>query len=346
MKGLYNGASMRAFKILPKNVIVAANLSPSALKRLSWFDFCKSHGGNISLTCRHFGISRDTFYLWKRRFNPKNLTSLEDDTKTRRPKNIREMTTPLYIRDLVCTTRSNDPEKSKYEIQAELHDIYDIKIGYNTIQKVINRHPELLRANVNHLRGLRKHKNYSIARVRAARELRDKYPGSLIQIDTKHLYILGKRYYLFVAIDCKCRLGFIYCYKTGSSLNAADFLLRVIRFFPFKIEAINTDNGSEYLLNFHKLARSLGITHYFSYPHTPKMNARVERLIQTATYEFFNWQDDLIDDLDEINQRCDIFTDKYNTKRYHQSLGYKTPMQYLTMLTTKEEKKGDHLHVM
>ena len=105
-------------------------------------DFCKSHEGNISLTCRHFGISRDTFYLWKRRFNPKNLTSLEDDTKTRRPKNVREMTTPLYIRDLICTIRSNDPEKSKYEIQAELFDIYDIKIGYNTVQKVINRHPD------------------------------------------------------------------------------------------------------------------------------------------------------------------------------------------------------------
>jgi transposase InsO family protein len=130
-------------------------------------------------------------------------------------------------------------------------------------------------------------------------------------------------------------------------LNAADFLLKVIRFFPFKIEAINTDNGSEYLLNFHKLATSLGITHYFSYPHTPKMNARVERLIQTAAYEFFNWQNDLIDDITQINQRCDIFVTKYNTKRYHQSLGYKTPMQYLTMFAQKEQqKKKGELYVM
>lgn len=269
--------------------------------------------------------------------------SLEDNTKTRRPKTVRQMTTSIQVQDLICTIRSNDPEKSKYEIQAELYDLYDIKIGYNTVQKVINRHPELTRANITHKLGVRKHRNYSIARIRAERELKDKFPGSLVQIDTKHLYILGKRFYLFVAIDCKTRLGFIHCYKTGSSMSAADFLLKVIKFFPFKIESLNTDNGSEYLLNFHKLCMHLGITHYFSYPHTPKMNGRVERLIQTAMYEFFNWQDDLLSEIDMINERCDIFNTKYNTKRYHQSLGYKTPMQYLTNL---KEKEGDKLYVM
>lgn len=334
---------MKAFKILPKNIVVAANLSPAALIRLSWFDYCGSHGGNISLACRHFGISRDTYYLWKRKFNPKKLITLEDDTSTRRPKNVRCMTTPIYIQDLICTIRSNDPEKSKYEIKAELFDIYGVKIGYNTVQKVINRHPELRAIKTNHRLGIRKHRKLSIARVRASFELRDKFPGSLIQIDTKHLYILGKRFYLFVAIDCKTRLGFVHCYKTGSSMCAADFLLKTIKFFPFKIIAINTDNGSEYLLNFHKLCISLGIIHYFSYPHTPKMNSRAERLIQTVTYEFFNWQDDLIDDISEINQRCAIFNNKYNNLRYHQSLGYKTPMQYLQNL---QEKKGDKLYVM
>ncbi len=263
--------------------------------------------------------------------------------KTRRPKNVRPMTTPIWVQDLICTVRSNDPEKSKYEIKAELSDIYGTKIGYNTIQKVMNKHPELKKIKVNHKLGIKRHRNYSISRIRASFELKDKYPGSLIQIDTKHLYILGRRFYLFVAIDCKTRIGFIHTYRTGSSMNAADFLLKAIKFFPFKIQAINTDNGSEYLLNFHKLCTSLGITHYFSYPHTPKMNSRAERLIQTATYEFFNWQDDLVDDISEINLRCDIFNEKYNTRRYHQSLGYKTPMQYLQTL---QEKKGDKLYVM
>lgn len=327
---------MRAFKILPTGRIRAADLSKPALKRLVWFDWYKTHGENISLTCRHFGISRDTFYLWYRRFNPKNLKSLEDDTKTRRPHRLREMTTDPAILQKIYDIRLADPEKSKYEIHEELRR-QGIKIAHNVIQKVINRHYRL--KNVNHKTKVRKHRNYSIARIKAARELRDKYPGALVQIDTKHLYILNKRFYLFAAIDTKSRLGYIWTYKSASSLSAADFLLRVFKHFPFAIQAVNTDNGSEYLLNFHKLCEGFNIAHYFSHPNTPKMNARVERFIQTAQYEFFHYQDDLLPNLEEINQKCEVFNHKYNHKRFHQTLNYQTPAEYVTNYF--ETQKGE-----
>ncbi len=32
---------------------------------------------NVARTCRHFGISRQTFYRWHRRYNSYNLTTLE-----------------------------------------------------------------------------------------------------------------------------------------------------------------------------------------------------------------------------------------------------------------------------
>ncbi len=327
---------MRAFKIVPLVSVRSANLSKGALKRLAWFDYYAAHDKNISLTCRHFGISRDTFYLWKRKFNPTNLHCLEDNLKTRTPHSLRQMSTPLKIINLVCKIRGNDPEKSKYEIQAELRDLHRVSIGYNTIQKIINRHIHLL--NTQHKRATKGHKNRSIARLRAETILRDKDLGSLIQIDTKHLYILGRRFYLFVAVDCKSRYGFIWAYHTGSSESAAHFLLKAINYFPFKIMAVNTDNGSEYLLNFHKKCGELGIPHYFNHPHTPKMNGRAERLIQTAEYEFFNYQEDLVDELDEINLRCELFNDKYNNKRYHQNLDYQTPASYVKSYL---DKKGE-----
>src|SRR3990170_6959727 len=117
MKGLYNGSYMRAFKILPRNVIMAANLSKAALKRLSWFDWYHAHEKNISLTCRHFGISRDTFYLWKKRFNPRNLRSLEDDTKTRRPHNLRQMTTPRHNKKIIFFIILKKSQKKKKKKQ-------------------------------------------------------------------------------------------------------------------------------------------------------------------------------------------------------------------------------------
>ena len=39
--------------------------------------------GNVAQTCRYFGISRQTFYQWLRRYQEKGLEGLRD--KSRRP---------------------------------------------------------------------------------------------------------------------------------------------------------------------------------------------------------------------------------------------------------------------
>lgn len=301
-------------------------LSKEARKRLEWMDFYLGHGKNARLACRHFGISPDTFYRWKRRFNPKDLKSLEDDLKTRRPHHLREMTTPVEYLRRVIAIRKEDPEKSKYEIQEQLRR-EGILMGTTVIQKIIQRHPYLF--NPQHQKKIRSRRKKSIARIKAAKELKERCPGSLVQIDTKHLYILNRRFYLFAAVDCKSRVGYTSAFKRGSSSSGEAFLNELINFFPFPIEALQTDNGSEYLLNFHKRCREAGVTHYFTDPQSPKQNGRVERFIQTAVYEFFNYQDDLLDDLEMLREKCQIFNFKYNYQRFHQMLGYKTPAEAL-----------------
>lgn len=324
---------MRAFKILPKEIRVKDfKLSKEALRRLEWMDWYFSHGKNAESTCRHFSISKSVFYRWLNRFSKYNLKSLEG--KSTRPHKLRTMSTSPETINLVIKLRGEDLEKSKYEIQAELRDLYGISLGYNTIQKIINRHPELV--NTSHSKAVKRRK-LKIERIKAGRELKDRDLGVLVQIDTKHVSILGNKFYIFAAIDTKSRLGFTYCYSTISSKSAKDFLKRLIDYFPFKIQAINTDNGSEYLLYFHQLSQELNITHYFSYPNTPKMNSRVERLIQTLEYEFLSYQD-LIPELNELRALCDEFNHKYNERRYHQSLHYQTPLSYVK--TTLE--KGGH----
>ena len=193
---------MRAYRIFPLRQIKSSNLSKTAFQRLYWFDWYQTHGKNISKTCRHFGISRDTLYTWKRRFKPYNLRTLEDDTSNRKPHKLRQMTTDPKILARIYEIRLADLEKSKYEIQEELKR-EGITVGRSAIQKVINRHSELL--NTQHWKRIRKHRNYKIARIKAAVELREKNLGSLVQIDTKYFYVLGRRFYLFSAIDCKSR---------------------------------------------------------------------------------------------------------------------------------------------
>src|SRR3989304_7766743 len=66
----------------------AESLSRSAKQRLKWMKHFNKYR-NARLTCRHFGISPDTLYLWKKRFAPSNLKTLEDDLKTRKPHRLR-----------------------------------------------------------------------------------------------------------------------------------------------------------------------------------------------------------------------------------------------------------------
>ena len=65
-------------------------LSREGKQQLKWMDYYHSRGCNVSLTCRHFDIARQTFYRWKRRYDPKDLSSLED--RSRQPRHVRKPT--------------------------------------------------------------------------------------------------------------------------------------------------------------------------------------------------------------------------------------------------------------
>lgn len=248
------------------------------------------------------------------------------------------MRTPRNILQKIYDIRIKDRRKSKYEIHEELKR-EGIVISHKVIQKVINRHQEL--QNTQYKRRHNKRMQLKIARIKAARELRDKGIGSLVQMDTKYLYVLGHKFYVFAAIDCKTRFAFIYAYTTISSTSAKDFLRRVREYFPFPIEAVNTDNGSEYLKEFHEeLEKQWKVPHYFTDPHCPQQNRRVEILHQTTEYEYFDWQN-VLPELQEVRNHCMLFNTWYNTQRFHQANRYKTPMEMVQLLT---QKKGDKLY--
>jgi hypothetical protein len=63
------GRAMNVYEVLPGSGRLAAltDLSRDAHLRLKWFDYYYAHGENARLTCRHFDISPQTFYRWKRR---------------------------------------------------------------------------------------------------------------------------------------------------------------------------------------------------------------------------------------------------------------------------------------
>ncbi len=86
-------------------------LSKKARQRLKWFDCYNLHGHHARLTCRHFDISPQTFYRWKKRFEPKHLESLEDYSC--RPKRVRQPTYSLELVTAVPKLREEYPRWGK-----------------------------------------------------------------------------------------------------------------------------------------------------------------------------------------------------------------------------------------
>lgn len=340
MSGRYAGVYMKARKILPgaKTLSHLLDISPEAKRRLKWLDWYSSHGRNARLTCRHFGISPDTFYLWKRRFKVGCLVTLESYSS--KPKTFKKSNISSKTIDLVVHLRRQDMGLSKYKLSLILKRDYDFSLSPSSVGRILKAKGLIDQTNLIKDVKRRKKINYIIPRLRAARELRYQSPGYLVQIDTKHLIILSQTFYQFTAIDCYTKLSFSKVYRGSSSANGKDFLISLTNFLPFKIKAVQTDNGSEYLLYFHQECSRRGIAHYFSYPKTPKDNALVERLIQTTEYELWVFDEELVPELTYLNQKLSQWLGRYNTYRPHQSLKYLTPMEYYQLSQKKGEVYG------
>lgn len=86
-------------------------LSKEARVRLQWFTWHDQHGQNVSLTCRHFGISRQTFYVWRKRYRPRRLASLEQ--RSSRPRRRRQPTWTVEQVHAVQQLRAQYPRWGK-----------------------------------------------------------------------------------------------------------------------------------------------------------------------------------------------------------------------------------------
>jgi hypothetical protein len=74
--------------------------------RSAWVDFYR-RGGNVAHTCRHCGISRQTFYRWRRRYDPLDLTTLQE--RSHCPRRRRQPTWPFTLEGEVLILRLQFP---------------------------------------------------------------------------------------------------------------------------------------------------------------------------------------------------------------------------------------------
>ena len=142
----------------------------------------------------------------------------------------------------------------------------------------------------------------------------------------KHVSFFGRRRYFFVGIDCVSKRLAVHVGTNATSRQASN-VLEKLKVFPFPVEKIRVDNGSENLKDFIAKAQSLNIEQYFTRYRRPKDKPFVERVIGTIEKEFIQ-QGKLAVELEDQRNLVEVWVKHYNTFRPHQSLGYLTPEAY------------------
>lgn len=98
--------------------------------KLSWFKYSKK-SKNIAKTCRYFGISRQTYYKWLKRYIKYGKRGLINQSK--KPKNIKFKIDPK-IKRLIKNWIKRGFKTS--EIENRIKKIKKLKISYSYLQKL------------------------------------------------------------------------------------------------------------------------------------------------------------------------------------------------------------------
>lgn len=303
-------------------------LSKPAKLRLSWMDYYQAHGNNGAFTARHFGIAKSCFFKWKGRFDRQGLSGLE--AHSNRPSTVRSPTTPTDVVAAIRTLRKANPEYSKYKLQVILKRDYGYQVSASTVGRVISRYNLFFTPPIQ--RKGHPGRQQSITRIRKPKSFVVAQPGDLVEVDVKHLPNTGTKRYGFVAIDVVTKQTVVHVASTISSTQGALAWRKAVRQLGLP-KAVLTDNGSENMGAFAKLLQEQPTEHFWAHPRTPKDKPHVERVIGTLERECLQWggvATDLADQQLVINQ----WLKKYHSYRPHQSLGYLTPDEYKTRITS------------
>lgn len=127
--------------------------------------------------------------------------------------------------------------------------------------------------------------------LRKPKDFEALYPGHLVALDTVEKFINGVKRYVITFEDIHTRFSFAWATKSHASLVAKEFFdkCRQVFPFPFEFQYVLTDNGSEFKKHFDEELRKLHLTHFHTYPKTPKMNAHLERFNRTIQEEFIDY---------------------------------------------------------
>ncbi len=307
---------------------VAPDLSRDARRRLAMLDWHRSHGGNVSRTARHFGYSRPTVYRWLGRFERLHLETLEDRSSA--PRRRRRPTWTVDQLRAVRAVRETYPRWGKDKLVVLLRRS-GLHLSSSMVGRILTRlrrtgelhEPRRRRMSVHQRRWARPYA------IRKPADWTVERPGDLVELDTLDIRPLSDLILKqFTARDVVSRWDTLELGRRATAAAAAEVLDRLAERMPFAVRAISIDNGSEFMAEFEAACQDRAIRLFVLPPRSPKLHGAVERANRTHTEEFYEVTD-VEPDLASLQAGLRAWETVYNTIRPHQSLGQRTPAEYL-----------------
>ena len=307
-------------------------ITQKALHKARVLAFWQKYG--LDATLEAFKVKRRTLFNWKKQFKTGDSKPEALNEKSKTPKTKRKRLWPDAVIAEIKRLRWEHPNLGKDKLQPELLEFCQANNldcpKISTIGRLIKDLGGLrmFPQKVSHFGKVKIIKRAKV--LRKPKDFKAQYPGHLVALDTIEKHLNGSRRYVITFEDIYTRFSFAWGTKSHASPAAKEFFELCLKIFPFPIDFVLTDNGSEFAKEFAKKLKQLHLTHYHTYPRTPKMNSHLERFNRTIQDEFIDFhQNDLL--IPEVfNNKVIDYLVWYNTKRVHWAFQNKlSPLQFI-----------------
>ena len=267
-------------------------------------------GKSISDVCIAFGISRETWYKWKRRYDAYGVDGLKN--QSRKPHNIKNVKVTEELEKLVLELRLNNrfgPMRIRFRLKRK----YGVSLGTKTIYNLLKRH----KLNVLAVKLKRKYKRFEM-----------KHPNELVQMDTKGPFYLKasrtKHYLIHVIDDCSRKVVSKWCNRRTSE-GALSVLKEWVKLHG-KSNKVMHDGGTEFTsTDFKNFLILNGIKDKQIPKGYPQEQGKVEAYNKIVIAEFLQIEE-LKDEKDGA-EKYESFVNSYNYEREHGGINGMTPAE-------------------
>jgi transposase InsO family protein len=276
-------------------------IAPDAQLRLQILDFWRRHG--LDATREAFKVSRRTLFGWRAKLRAEggNVAALVPGSTA--PKQRRQRQWPAALGAEIRRLRTVHPNLAKEKLHLLLQPFATARQlpcpSARTIGRLIADAPDKMRARARCFGAPGKPKPARRPRLRKPKHSRAERPGHCVALDSIELRVDKHRRYIITCTDLHSHFAWAWATRSHASTAATQFFRLIQAVFPFAIETVLTDNGSEFQRHFAAALADCLSTHWHTFPKTPRMNAHCERFNRTVQEECIDYHYDLLS-LDDL----------------------------------------------